>query len=65
VGGTIVDGDAGASIALVRPDGILAARGSAPDTHTVIDYLRHICAPSAPESNDSRLLAAELIGETT
>jgi len=36
----MVDGDPGSGFALVRPDGILAARGSAGDTHRVVDYLR-------------------------
>jgi hypothetical protein len=32
---------------LVRPDGILAARGSRNDVHKVIDYLRQICGGGA------------------
>ncbi len=37
-----------AAFALVRPDGILAARGSAQDVHVVIDYLRYLSAVNAP-----------------
>jgi hypothetical protein len=44
----MVDGDPGSGFALVRPDGILAARGSAGDTHRVIDYLRRLCGHSEP-----------------
>ena len=40
--------DAPASFALVRPDGILAARGSGRDVHVVIDYLRQLSAAGAP-----------------
>lgn len=40
--------DATAAFALVRPDGILAARGSGQDVHVVIDYLRHLSAAGAP-----------------
>jgi 2-polyprenyl-6-methoxyphenol hydroxylase-like FAD-dependent oxidoreductase len=40
--------DATAAFALVRPDGILAARGSRQDVHEVIDYLRHLSAANAP-----------------
>ena len=46
---TVVDGEPGGGFALVRPDGILAARGSARDTHHVVDYLRRLCGPSEPE----------------
>jgi hypothetical protein len=45
----LVDGDPGSGFALVRPDGILAARGSARDTHRVDDYLRRLCGRDAPE----------------
>jgi hypothetical protein len=38
-----------AVFALVRPDGVLAARGSRRDTHTVIDYLRQISAADTPQ----------------
>jgi 2-polyprenyl-6-methoxyphenol hydroxylase-like FAD-dependent oxidoreductase len=55
----IVDGgmhaarkDAPAAFALIRPDGVLAARGSRGDTDTVIDYLRQISARGAPQSAD-------------
>jgi 2-polyprenyl-6-methoxyphenol hydroxylase-like FAD-dependent oxidoreductase len=44
----MVDGDPGGGFALVRPDGILAARGSAGDTHRVIDYLRRLCGLGEP-----------------
>jgi 2-polyprenyl-6-methoxyphenol hydroxylase-like FAD-dependent oxidoreductase len=44
----MVDGDPGSGFALVRPDGILAARGSAGDTHRVIDYLRRLCGLGEP-----------------
>jgi 2-polyprenyl-6-methoxyphenol hydroxylase-like FAD-dependent oxidoreductase len=40
--------DAPASFALVRPDGVLAARGSGQDVHVVIDYLRQLSAANAP-----------------
>jgi 2-polyprenyl-6-methoxyphenol hydroxylase-like FAD-dependent oxidoreductase len=36
-----------AGFALVRPDGILAARGSAQEVHVVIDYLRNLSAADA------------------
>jgi hypothetical protein len=39
----MVDGDPGCGFALLRPDGILAARGSARDTHRVVAYLRRLC----------------------
>jgi 2-polyprenyl-6-methoxyphenol hydroxylase-like FAD-dependent oxidoreductase len=44
--------DAPAVFALVRPDGVLAARGSRRDAHKVIDYLRQISAADAPEPAD-------------
>jgi hypothetical protein len=44
-----VGGDLRSGFALVRPDGILAARGSAGDTHHVVDYLRRLCGPSKRE----------------
>jgi 2-polyprenyl-6-methoxyphenol hydroxylase-like FAD-dependent oxidoreductase len=44
----MVDGDPGSGFALVRPDGILAARGSATDTHHVVDYLRRLCGLGEP-----------------
>jgi 2-polyprenyl-6-methoxyphenol hydroxylase-like FAD-dependent oxidoreductase len=40
--------NATAAFALVRPDGILAARGSGRDVHVVIDYLRQLSAAGAP-----------------
>jgi hypothetical protein len=43
---------ASAVFALVRPDGVLVARGSGRDTHKVIDYLRQISAPDAPQPAD-------------
>jgi 2-polyprenyl-6-methoxyphenol hydroxylase-like FAD-dependent oxidoreductase len=45
----VVGGDLGSGFALVRPDGILAARGSVTDTHRVVDYLRRLSGPSEPE----------------
>jgi 2-polyprenyl-6-methoxyphenol hydroxylase-like FAD-dependent oxidoreductase len=36
------------AFALVRPDGILAARGSREDVHKVIDYLRQLSADGTP-----------------
>jgi 2-polyprenyl-6-methoxyphenol hydroxylase-like FAD-dependent oxidoreductase len=44
----MVDGDLDSGFALVRPDGILAARGSAGDTHRVIDHLRRLCGFAEP-----------------
>src|SRR5215472_4508007 len=45
----VVEGCAGArdGFALVRPDGVLAARGSGKDTHRVFDYLRHLMGAGA------------------
>jgi len=40
--------DAPAVFALVRPDGVLAARGSRRDAHKVIDYLRQVSCQSQP-----------------
>jgi len=51
-------GDLSSGFALVRPDGILAARGSARDAYHVVDYLRRLCGPSEPEP-----AAAALRGE--
>jgi len=45
----VVGGDLRSGFALVRPDGILAARGSARDAHHVVDYLHRLCGPSEPE----------------
>ena len=45
----VVGGDLGSGFALVRPDGILAARGSAKDTHHIVGYLRRLCGHSEPE----------------
>ena len=42
-------GDASAAFALVRPDGVLVARGARRDTHKLIDYLRQISAPEASQ----------------
>jgi hypothetical protein len=41
----VVEGCAGArdGFALVRPDGVLAARGSGKDVHRVTTYLRQLC----------------------
>jgi hypothetical protein len=44
----MVDGDPGSGFALVRPDGILAARGSTGNTHRVVDYLRQLCGLGEP-----------------
>jgi hypothetical protein len=44
----VVGGDLGSGFALVRPDAILAARGSATDTHRVVGYLRRLCERSEP-----------------
>jgi hypothetical protein len=44
----VVVGDPGSGFALVRPDGILAARGSAEDTHHIVDYLRRLCGLGEP-----------------
>jgi 2-polyprenyl-6-methoxyphenol hydroxylase-like FAD-dependent oxidoreductase len=44
----IVDGDLGSGFALVRPDGILATRGSATDTHRIVDYLRRLSGRDEP-----------------
>jgi 2-polyprenyl-6-methoxyphenol hydroxylase-like FAD-dependent oxidoreductase len=45
----VVDGEPGGGFALVRPDGILAARGSATDTHRVLGYLRRLSGRDEPE----------------
>ena len=44
----IVEGDLRSGFALVRPDGILATRGSASDTHRIVDYLRCLSARDEP-----------------
>jgi 2-polyprenyl-6-methoxyphenol hydroxylase-like FAD-dependent oxidoreductase len=44
----VVSGDPGSGFALVRPDTILAARGSATDTHRVVGYLRRLCGRNEP-----------------
>ncbi len=44
--------DASALFALVRPDGVLAARGSRRDTHTMIGYLRQISTADTPQPAD-------------
>jgi len=44
----IVDGYLGSGFALVRPDGILATRGSATDTHRIVDYLRRLSGRDEP-----------------
>jgi 2-polyprenyl-6-methoxyphenol hydroxylase-like FAD-dependent oxidoreductase len=45
----VVEGCAGArdGFALVRPDGVLVARGSGKDAHRVFDYLRHLMGAGA------------------
>jgi hypothetical protein len=45
----VVYGEPGGGFALVRPDGILAARGSARDNHHVVDYLRRLSGLGEPE----------------
>ena len=45
----VVGGDLRTGFALIRPDGILAARGSARDAHHVVDYLYRLCRRSEPE----------------
>jgi 2-polyprenyl-6-methoxyphenol hydroxylase-like FAD-dependent oxidoreductase len=54
----IVDGDLRSGFALVRPDGILATRGSATDTHRVVDYLRRLSGRDEP-----RPAAADALSE--
>src|SRR5262249_53526917 len=54
----VVGGDLSSGFALLRPDGILAARGSARDAYHVVDYLHRLCGPSEPEP-----AAAALRGE--
>jgi aromatic ring hydroxylase-like protein len=53
----VVGGDLRSGFALVRPDGILAARGSARDTHHVVDYLRRFCGRGAPEPAAAAVLS--------
>jgi len=53
----VVGGDLRSGFALVRPDGILAARGSARDTHHVVDYLRRLCGPGEPEPAAATVLS--------
>jgi len=53
----VVGGDLRSGFALVRPDGILAARGSARDTHHVVDYLHRLCGPSEPEPSVAAVAA--------
>ena len=43
-----IGGSSGAFV-LVRPDGVLAARGGRRDTGRAIDYLRHVCGGAAWE----------------
>jgi hypothetical protein len=45
----VVGGDLHSGFALIRPDGILAVRGSATDAHHVVDYLRRLCGCSELE----------------
>jgi 2-polyprenyl-6-methoxyphenol hydroxylase-like FAD-dependent oxidoreductase len=62
----VVGGDLGSGFALVRPDGILAARGSANDTHHIVDYLRRLCGHSEPEPAAAAVLSkAAAPGHTT
>jgi FAD binding domain len=44
----VVSGHPGSGFALVRPDAILAARGSATEAHLVVDYLRRLCGRGEP-----------------
>jgi 2-polyprenyl-6-methoxyphenol hydroxylase-like FAD-dependent oxidoreductase len=44
----IVEGDLRSGFALVRPDGILATRGSASGTHRIVDYLRRLSRRDEP-----------------
>ena len=53
----IVDGNPGSGFALVRPDGILAARGSATDTHYVVDYLRRLSGLGEPRPAPAAVLS--------
>jgi 4,5-epoxidase len=53
----VVEGDLGRGFALVRPDGILAARGSARHAHRVVDYLRRLCGRSEPEPAAAAVLS--------
>jgi 2-polyprenyl-6-methoxyphenol hydroxylase-like FAD-dependent oxidoreductase len=52
----MVDGDPGSGFALIRPDGILAARGSATDTHHVTDYLRRLSGRDEPNPAPAAIL---------
>ena len=47
--------------ALVRPDGVLPARGSGTDTHPVLDYLRYLTGGSAPATRACPLHTASSI----
>jgi 2-polyprenyl-6-methoxyphenol hydroxylase-like FAD-dependent oxidoreductase len=53
----MVDGDPGSGFALVRPDGILAARGSATDTHHVVGYLRRLSGLGEPRPAAAAVLS--------
>jgi 2-polyprenyl-6-methoxyphenol hydroxylase-like FAD-dependent oxidoreductase len=53
----VVDGDPGSGFALVRPDGILAARGSATDTHRIFDYLRRLSGCDEPRPTAAAVLS--------
>jgi hypothetical protein len=62
----VVRGDLGSGFALVRPDGILAARGSAKDIHHIVGYLRRLCGHSEPEPAAAAVLSkAAAPGHTT
>jgi len=56
----VVGGDLRSGFALIRPDGILAARGSARDAHHVVDYLRRLCGRSEQEPAAAALLGQVL-----
>jgi 2-polyprenyl-6-methoxyphenol hydroxylase-like FAD-dependent oxidoreductase len=59
IGGLAV-GSSG-TFALVRPDGVMAARGSQRDTHRAIDYLRQVsCSHTSTRSNDLKPAAVLL-----
>ena len=53
----VVGGNPGSGFALVRPDAILAARGSATDTHRVVGYLRRLCGRRDPEPATAKVLS--------
>jgi 2-polyprenyl-6-methoxyphenol hydroxylase-like FAD-dependent oxidoreductase len=46
-------GGSSEAFVLVRPDGVLAARGGLRDTDRAINYLRHVCGGAARELDES------------